>query len=110
VQNCKEANKRAEGAEQELKEVKKKLEEMALKQAEDENTNQIQVLHGVMVFLNMHFILNLSFFFVSINKFFNPDSRHFCNYRHNFSRHKTKFTEWQRHQDQTEKCLKKGMR
>jgi len=62
VQNCKEANKRAEGAEQELKEVKKKLEEMALKQAEDENTNQIQVLHGVMVFLNMHFILNLSFF------------------------------------------------
>ncbi|XP_051770560.1 calcium-binding and coiled-coil domain-containing protein 2 [Ctenopharyngodon idella] len=42
VQNCKEAYKRAEGAEQELKEVKKKLEEMTLKQAEGEKTNQIR--------------------------------------------------------------------
>ncbi|XP_067286678.1 calcium-binding and coiled-coil domain-containing protein 2 [Pseudorasbora parva] len=42
VQNCKEANKRAEAAEHELKEVKKKLEEMTLKQTEDEKTNQIQ--------------------------------------------------------------------
>ncbi|XP_067225848.1 calcium-binding and coiled-coil domain-containing protein 2 [Chanodichthys erythropterus] len=42
VQNCKEACKRAEGAEQELKEVKKKLEEMTLIQAEGEKSNQIQ--------------------------------------------------------------------
>ncbi|RXN04656.1 calcium-binding and coiled-coil domain-containing 2-like protein [Labeo rohita] len=42
VQSCKDASKRAETAEQELKEVKRKLEEMALKQAEDENTNQVQ--------------------------------------------------------------------
>ncbi|XP_077057111.1 calcium-binding and coiled-coil domain-containing protein 2 isoform X2 [Siphateles boraxobius] len=43
VHNCKEAKKRTEGAEQELKEVKKKLEEITLKQAEGEKTNQIQV-------------------------------------------------------------------
>ncbi|XP_018978951.1 calcium-binding and coiled-coil domain-containing protein 2 [Cyprinus carpio] len=42
VQNCREACKRAEKAEQELKEVNRKLEEMTLKQAEDEKTNQIQ--------------------------------------------------------------------
>ncbi|XP_073684331.1 calcium-binding and coiled-coil domain-containing protein 2 [Garra rufa] len=42
VQSCKDACKRADTAEQELKEVKKKLEGMTLKQAEDENTNQIQ--------------------------------------------------------------------
>ncbi|KAK7134647.1 hypothetical protein R3I93_017927 [Phoxinus phoxinus] len=42
MQNGKEAIKRAEGAEQELKEVKKKLEEMTLKQTEGEKTNQIQ--------------------------------------------------------------------
>lgn len=59
VQNCKEANKRAEGAEQELKEVKKKLEEMTLKQAEGEKTNQIQVLHGVMFFLTYAFHFKL---------------------------------------------------
>uniref|UniRef100_A0A672QBM5 Calcium-binding and coiled-coil domain-containing protein 2-like n=1 Tax=Sinocyclocheilus grahami TaxID=75366 RepID=A0A672QBM5_SINGR len=42
VQNCREACKRAETAEQELKEVNKKLEEMTSKQAEDKKTNQIQ--------------------------------------------------------------------
>ncbi|XP_059401941.1 tax1-binding protein 1 homolog isoform X2 [Carassius carassius] len=42
VQNCREACKRAEKAEQELKEVNRKLEEMTLKQAEDEKTKQIQ--------------------------------------------------------------------
>lgn len=45
VQNCKEAFKRAEGAEQELKEVTKKLEEMTLKQTEGEKTDQIQVFN-----------------------------------------------------------------
>lgn len=52
---------RAEGAEQELKEVKKKLEEMNLKQAEGEKNNQIQVLNSVLVFKLMHFTLNFSF-------------------------------------------------
>lgn len=47
VQSCKDASKRAETAEQELKEVKRKLEEMALKQAEDENTNQVQVFFNI---------------------------------------------------------------
>lgn len=61
MQNCKEACKRAEGAEQELKEVKKKLEEMTLKQAEGEKTNQIQVLNSALVFKLMHFTLNFSF-------------------------------------------------
>lgn len=61
MQNCKEAYKRAEGAEQELKEVKKKLEEMNLKQAEGEKNNQIQVLNSVLVFKLMHFTLNFSF-------------------------------------------------
>ncbi|KAL1264339.1 hypothetical protein QQF64_004694 [Cirrhinus molitorella] len=42
VQSCKDACKRAEIAEQELKEVKKKLEEISLKEAEDKNNNQIQ--------------------------------------------------------------------
>ncbi|XP_052426875.1 calcium-binding and coiled-coil domain-containing protein 2-like [Carassius gibelio] len=43
VQSCKDACKRAETAEQELKEVKRKLEEITLKQTEDEKSNQIQV-------------------------------------------------------------------
>lgn len=42
VQTCKEACRRAEGAEQELRELKKKQEEMSQKQAEDEETSQIQ--------------------------------------------------------------------
>lgn len=42
VLSCKEACIRAETAEQELKEVKRKLEEMTMKQTEDEKTNQIQ--------------------------------------------------------------------
>ncbi|XP_016401602.1 calcium-binding and coiled-coil domain-containing protein 2 [Sinocyclocheilus rhinocerous] len=42
VQSCKEACKRAETGEQELKEVKRKLEEITLKQTEDEKANQIQ--------------------------------------------------------------------
>ncbi|XP_051530340.1 calcium-binding and coiled-coil domain-containing protein 2-like [Myxocyprinus asiaticus] len=42
MQNCKEANKRAEGAEQELKTVKKELAEMAVNLAEGEKTSQIQ--------------------------------------------------------------------
>uniref|UniRef100_A0A8C1DXW0 Calcium binding and coiled-coil domain 2 n=1 Tax=Cyprinus carpio carpio TaxID=630221 RepID=A0A8C1DXW0_CYPCA len=42
VQSCKEACKRAETAERELKEVTRKLEEITLKQTEDEKNNQIQ--------------------------------------------------------------------
>ncbi|XP_052467284.1 calcium-binding and coiled-coil domain-containing protein 2 isoform X1 [Carassius gibelio] len=42
VQDCREACKRAEKAEQELKEVNRKLEEMTLKHSEDEKTKQIQ--------------------------------------------------------------------
>ncbi|XP_043109265.1 calcium-binding and coiled-coil domain-containing protein 2 [Puntigrus tetrazona] len=42
VQSCKEACKRAETAEQESKELKRKLEEMTLKRTENEETNQIQ--------------------------------------------------------------------
>ncbi len=47
VQSCKEACIRAETAEQELKEVKRKLEEMTMKQTEDEKTNQIQVFFKI---------------------------------------------------------------
>ncbi|XP_051968620.1 calcium-binding and coiled-coil domain-containing protein 2 [Xyrauchen texanus] len=47
MQNCKEANRRAEGAERELKEVKKELAEMAVNLAEGEKISQIQAqLHG----------------------------------------------------------------
>uniref|UniRef100_A0A8C2Q3X3 Calcium binding and coiled-coil domain 2 n=1 Tax=Cyprinus carpio TaxID=7962 RepID=A0A8C2Q3X3_CYPCA len=42
VQSCKEACKRAETAERELKEMTRKLEEITLKQTEDEENNQIQ--------------------------------------------------------------------
>lgn len=63
VQSCKEACKRAEIAEQELKEVNRKLEEMTTKQTEDEKTNQIQVFFKIVscYFLNLlHSIFKFS--------------------------------------------------
>lgn len=51
TQNCKEATKRAESAEQELKEVKQKLAEMAVNEAEAEKASQIQVFRPVRCFV-----------------------------------------------------------
>lgn len=47
MQNCKEATKRAESAEQELKDVKQKLAEMPVNESEDEKHSKIQVFRAV---------------------------------------------------------------
>lgn len=61
VRSCNEACKRAETAEQELKEVKRMLEEITLKQTEDEKTNQIQVFFKIVSCFLIFYILFSTF-------------------------------------------------